>query len=126
MKSSLFNTWSWLSEHDVFNIETIITKKDLPEILADAFKKEKTLVKTSYFERGLDITVVSVNPKSKEIDLNFPELNTQDMIWLEVSIPIEEDGQVILSLIPELNSSGETFEIAISELREKILNKYGN
>lgn len=126
MKNSFSSIWLWLSEHHIFNVETIVTKKDFPEILADHFEKERVLIKTSYFERGLDVTVVSVNPNSKEIDLKHPELNTQDMIWLEVSIPIEEDGQVILSLVPELNSSGETFEIAISELREKILNKYGN
>ena len=72
------------------------------------------------FNQCLDIEVVKINPKTKEIDLNNKELNTQVEIWLETG-PYIKDG---LSHDIDLDCGGSTFEEAILNLAKLVKEIY--
>lgn len=73
------------------------------------------------FESCLDIEVVKVNPKTKEVDDN-PELNTETNVWLECG----EYSKYIGIHDTDLDCGGSTFEEAICKLAELVHEKYGD
>lgn len=116
MKNDLFNGWGFLLEHKIFNVQSSVKKADLPEVLASGFKDDVITSRVSYFERGLGINVVMVNPETMEIDLEDDALNTKQMVWLEASTPMMIDGEVVIGREFDLYGSGETFEKAVEAL----------
>lgn len=73
------------------------------------------------FESCLDIEVVKVNPKTKEVDDN-PELNIETNVWLECG----EYSKYIGIHDMDLDCGGSTFEEAICKLADLVREKYGD
>lgn len=129
MKNELFKAWTFLRAHKVCNIETLttVTKGD---VLAQLGTKVGKVLQSriSYFERGLDIMVVMVNPLTEEIETVDLNKNTKEKVWLELSIPYLEEGDVKLVKDVEMNlyGSGDTFEEAIISLAERVKSSQGD
>ena len=72
------------------------------------------------FEDCLDIEVVKINPKTKEIDFENNELNTLTEIWLEIG-PYIKDG---FAHDIDLDCGGYSFEEAIINLAKLVKQYY--
>jgi len=111
MKSDLFTdfyeAWNFLVDHPMFQDKQHI----------------------NLFSGCVDINVVKVNPATEQID-DKADLNTATRVWLEAG-PYEygyvQDNQEegCYSHDIELDCSGITFEEAIIELANLVVNKYG-
>lgn len=125
MKKTLQENWEFLKEHKIFNVETRCLKKDLPEALQSVLQAKEIISRVSYFERGLSVIPVMVNPLSDIIESDSKR-NTKQQIWLEVSVPFLMDGEIELSRDIELNAEGETFEDAIDKLAKRVKSLHGD
>lgn len=123
---NFYESWQFLVEHEIYNIESRTKIIDFDKSIL-ALLSQKTIntgiieSRTSYFERGLSINIVKINPLTNAIDLTNDALNTQIDVWLESSIPI--DGE--MSHDYDLDVGGETFEVAIINLALSVLKKHG-
>jgi len=98
---TFFDAWWHLQNHKLFKL---------------------TNSNVSFFDRGLDVNVVKVEPGTDAIDLEDDAKNTELQVWLEVATPEYEDdsysGEWVLVNDIELNlhASGATFEEAVLNL----------
>lgn len=77
----------------------------------------------SRFQQALDIEVVKVNPKTKEVDDN-KKLNTEIDIWLECGRLCEDDETfgTIFEHNLDMDCGAKTFEKAIMKLANIVYN----
>lgn len=87
----------------------------------DIFKDDRGY---SRFQDCLDIDVVKLNPETECIEPN-PILNTETNVWLECGpyLPTEDNKRGLTHDI-DLDSGGKTFEEAIIELANLVLDKF--
>lgn len=79
----------------------------------------------SLLYRNLDIEVVKVNPETETIEDDVSK-NTATRVWLEFGpMSLEGDLGMVCTHDPDLDCGGNTFEEAIIELANLILDKYG-
>jgi hypothetical protein len=133
MKKEFYESWEFLMNHSIFNVETIINRKDLPLCCEDS--DEIVHIRTSYFERCLTFLVVQVDPRTKEIDVHNKTLNTETRFWLEILIPfvdVEGDyvnkGGIKVGRTSgfDLDLSGSTFEDSIINLANLVNIEHGD
>ena len=134
MKSKIAESWDFLVNHKIFNVETVIesSKLEALRLVNESEEREVLNIRNSFFERCLDVSVVLVNELTNEIDIVALEQNTKAQIWLEVSVPVIDHngdygkkGEIVLSKECELSCSGDTFELAIYDLASKVNALYG-
>jgi hypothetical protein len=78
----------------------------------------------SNFPNCLEIEVVKVNPKTKEID-DDESLNTETNVWLEFCNDIREPKSFVSCHWTELDCGAETFEKAIIKMANLVYTNYG-
>jgi len=109
-KDKFHEDWIWLRDHP-------------------HFKEPNNKYSISYFEHGLLIEVVKVNPDTLEIDDDKTK-NTKVQVWLECGGPVidEEDGTCLFGETYhdwKLDTGADTFEQAIINLAELVKKEYG-
>ncbi len=125
--SNFYLTWRWLVEHPAFQAKGRMGRELAEKGFTD-----------SRFAEVLDIDVQKVNPITNRVDED-QSLNTQTEIWLECGAiwnpteedlghPVPEQEQLIGATCHDLHldSSAETFEIAIMNLGRLVYEKYGD
>lgn len=77
------------------------------------------------FQFQLDVEVVKVNPKTKEID-NVRVNNTLTQVWLECGHLAHEDADPTVKYHDMyLDCGGDTYEIAICNLAKLVKKRFG-
>jgi len=123
MKNQLSKAWNFLQEHKVCNVETISTLKKSDLLSALDLEEGKVITsRISFFERGLNIMVVKVDPLTDEINTVDLNKNTKERVWLELSTPLLEEKKIKLvkDVGMDLYGSGDTFEDALINLADRV------
>lgn len=73
----------------------------------------------------IDVIPVDVNPSTDRIE-DDTSLNTKHQCWVELSIPLKEkEDFCTYDHVWELDTGGDSFEEAISNLYDLVIEKYG-
>lgn len=121
---SFYEAYNWLERHPVF-----FTPKPMTDD-GDNYSLEG-------FCKSLEMAVVLVDPATKQLSKD-PSKNTQVQVFLEVGLWTSLEGAKDLRLHriytdwtprpprdEDLSSQGDTYEAAIIQLANKVLDKYG-
>ncbi len=118
--TDFFEAWWYLCETPVF----FLNREDAEKAGIPEFIRQHD----TYFEKGLDINVVKVNPETDMVD-DDESLNTKTEIWLECGEPyvgdgqIGKEGEVYCCHNIDYDCGGDTFEEAIINLANIVWEK---